>query len=234
MGPCPAIVDPRVEITQVDEVLHVRIVDDDRVRELDAPSCDAALNSISLVLHLLGPIAQSHDHDDPEHGDAVVVRTTVPAIPVDLAVQGGIRGRTDGSTGAMVGLRVMRATASLGLEATFDRALDVTNATIAPISGSLVGCLHRDGLGVCGVATGGVVRARGHDVLQPAESTLPILAGALRVEWVTPRWSIFAIALRAEAEVAVLHDAFRINDMVVWESEPITGQLGFAVIARLP
>lgn len=181
------------------------------MRELDAPSCAAAVSSVALVLGMLGP------HEEPRDVPEPVAAPPRPAR--DVRAIAGATVTSDRLYGALLGVRVARFGAELAVART-----QVDFATISSIDAALVACLDRDSFAACGVVAGGAIRARGRDVLQPGTGLLPQLAVGVRAEWISPSVSIFALAVRAEVDVNVLKDRFQINDMDVWHAAPLAGR----------
>ncbi len=145
----------------------------------------------------------------------------------------GVAPRMGGGFSAGIGIDF--TTWSVDLEGRRDlpvtAALGRGTATTSLVTASVVPCLHRSVIAVCGVVSAGSLQASGGGVDQPTARSSLFLGAGVRagVEWAA--LDTLAFYARFEVISPLIHATIRLDGDDVWSTPPVAGSLGGGLVA---
>jgi hypothetical protein len=145
---------------------------------------------------------------------------SAPAPALGVTLQGGIR----------------RRAASFSIEGRADlpasKSLSMGEVDASLLVGSLVPCLHRGGLAVCGLITGGALRGGGQGLANEQQVTAPFFALGLRGAGEIPFGGAFFGAIHVDVLAPLVQTTLRVSGQEVWTSPAVSAAVGIAVGAH--
>jgi len=214
-------------------------------RIVEAATCDELVEALAVIIAMTLP-ALAPEPARP----AVVAMPTALGIEAReelvrtghtqliLSAAGGVS--THGWKQQLIfGARTKRQARSLAIELRVDapREVEVTMTGHVDVLKSVVSvspCLHAGPVGVCALASAGVIRGSGTGLVDARTAFTPTAAVGARLTWEHPFTRLLTLRLHLDAEALVTTTRFDVGHMPVWISNRFEVWGGAGVIARIP
>ena len=214
-------------------------------RTVEAATCDELVDALALIIAMALPPVEAPPSRPPVLGAPTalglevreeLVRTRRTQLIV--AAAGGIS-TVGWKQQLILGARTKRHAHSLGLELRLDAPseIEVTMSSHVDVWKSVISvspCLHAGPVGVCGIASAGVIRGSGTGLVDARTAFSPTVAVGARLTWEHPFTRLLSLRLHLDAEVGVTRTRFDVSHMPVWASNRFEVWGGAGVIALIP
>lgn len=163
-----------------------------------------------------------------------------PVTPTSLQAGVGMIGTFGSAPGPALGVTLKvgarRRAVSLSVEGRADlpasKSLSMGEVSASLLVGSLVPCLHRGGLAVCGLITAGALRGGGEGLVNEQPVTAPFFALGLRgIAEIHLGGALFG-SLHADLLAPLVQTTLRVSGQEVWTSPAVSGVIGIGVGAH--
>jgi hypothetical protein len=128
---------------------------------------------------------------------------------------------------------------SLSLEGRFDPPASAEiggagRADVSLLSASIVPCLHFRPLGACALAGIGRLRSEGEGLTTNTRATTTWAGAGGRLEAELALGASIGIRAHLDVVLALTHTRVLVGETPVWETAPVSGAAGIAVVGRIP
>jgi hypothetical protein len=167
-------------------------------------------------------------------------RGSARPLSADLAAAlvGGLGSAPSSSLGASVGAGLRAERSSLSIEARADlpssMSLRAGNVSTSLFTASLIPCLRDTYLAFCALATAGVLRAAGHNLVDSRQITLFYGAVGVRIAAFYPLTHRWSLALQGDAVAPLTETSLTVDGANVWSSSTLAFALGLGATANIP
>ncbi len=141
---------------------------------------------------------------------------------------GGFAPRSNVGFTAGVAYRTRRW--SLGAEARRDLPVTSEHATSSILAVSLLPCIVRGPLGLCGIAALGAIQASGSDVTTPRSDTGLWAAVGVRLALELPIYAPIALGIHADGMAPLVRTSLRLSGTDVWTTPTFAAAVGLKII----
>lgn len=167
-----------------------------------------------------------------------VVRARPTTFALVAGGAGGLSSRGM-AAGVMIGARVQRGSASLGVELRADAPEQVSVGSLGQIDVvraqlTVAPCLHATAFAGCMVASVGAFRGAGDGLVAARSAYAPVVAGGLRLAWehaFTPR---LGVRMHFDVDALATTTRFDVDRMTVWASPRFEAGTGIGIVAHFP
>jgi hypothetical protein len=215
-------------------------------RPITSASCDELAESVAIVISLVlreaapAPPPAPPAPPAPLSVDARVDgdTTAVAARSIAKAFELGAATSVAGHSALVLGARLERGRRALaiGVELEAPATADAPPGRVHVLAAraDVAGCLRASGFAACGLVAGGLVRARGEDLMDARAAIRPLAALGLRAEWRQLVTRQFGLRVFAAVEQLVVRPSFLVADTAVWTSPLVQAWLGAGVFFHIP
>lgn len=222
-------------------------------RIVTAASCAELVKAVALVVVMAlpsEPVAAPPATSVTTTTSATTATTAIvtasepraPSAPLAIdVVAGGAGGFTSQGLQAqlLVGARIRRAAASLGVELRADVPRDYQVSSMASISVlrtqlSISPCVHAGPFAACALASAGAIHGSGDGLVSARSAYLPLLAGGARLAWEHPISARLALRVHLDLDALLTTSRFDVDHMEVWASPRFEGGAGLGIVAHIP
>jgi hypothetical protein len=215
-------------------------------RTITAASCNELGESIAVVISLVlrqnappPPPARAPPPPPPapvREDDSVFAPAPPPAKA--LALELGAALATTMQTSIVLGGRFERARFALGvdLEVPMPETVELGTASVHVMSlrADAAGCFRARGFAACGLLIGGLVRARGEDLMNARTAFGPLAAAGARVEWRQPASRRAGVRIFASVEQLLARPRIVVDSTEVWAIPEREAALGAGLFFQMP
>jgi hypothetical protein len=100
------------------------------------------------------------------------------------------------------------------------------------ITGTLVPCLTRWHLGICGLVSGGVTRVTASGIVPPGTRALPYFALGARVYGGLPLWDWLETRVLLDVQAPLTQTSIVLDTTTTWTAAPVSGEAALALVAH--
>jgi hypothetical protein len=214
-------------------------------REMTAASCDELAESVAIVISLV--LRQAAPAAPPPPPPVPVVNAVqddesyVPADRVPRSTQAlelGVAMSSARQSALVVGgrLEYRRTALAADVEVAMPDSVDVNGGRVHVTSAraDVAGCLRVNSFVACGLVSGGLVRARGEDLMDGRTAVRPVAGASLRAEWRQPISRRVGLRVFASVEQLLLRPSFLVDDVVVWTTPLLQVWGGGGIFFQMP
>jgi hypothetical protein len=170
----------------------------------------------------------------------VVAPPSKPGAPMILHARLGTVGNVGASlspaigflAGAGIGTKAWSVAIEGGADLPTSRDVQGGSISVTTVSGTLVPCLHRWVLGLCALATVGVVRGSAQELENPQRVSTPMLALGARTLIEVPADAALAFRAHFDLLSPLVRTTLRVGGDPAWTSPPLSVALGFSAVVK--
>jgi hypothetical protein len=214
-------------------------------RAMTAASCDELAESVALVISLVlreeappppAPVSPPPSPVEQPTNDALFTPAAPPAT--SRVVELGVATSSARHSALVLGGRLERRRTTLGAEVAvgIPEQVDAGQGAVYVWSAraDIAACLRMQSFAACGLAGGGVVRARGTDLMDASSAVLPQASVGLRAEWHQRLTRRVGLRVFATIDQVLVRPSFLVDATAVWTTPLIQAWLGGGVFFHMP